>query len=134
MAVRKCLTPPKIGVDGMASTHSGPRVWNRMKAPGARSTSAPGRSQLTRVAVGASGSDSGNSACLRRRRPQQLHLGGRRRLVPVPAQVLEVVVLVVEVAQDVGAGPRDGRIPQPGPVQKEDDRSEHQHCLLYTSD
>ena len=46
IAGMKCFTPPKIGVDGTASSASGPRVCVARNAPGARSTSAPGRSQL----------------------------------------------------------------------------------------
>src|SRR5687768_12070904 len=64
----KCLTPPKIGVEGTDSTASGPSVCTSMNAPGARSTSEPGRNQLGRSVIGASVAPADETGAPRRRR------------------------------------------------------------------
>src|SRR3569623_1704528 len=73
----KCFTPPKMGVEGIAITAMGPRICTARKAPGARSTSAPGRSHEARgatttpvpAAPAHSLVSSGRASSSRRRRP-----------------------------------------------------------------
>ena len=48
MAGRKCFIPPKMGVLGRAKMATGPAMCTAKNTPGARSTSAPGRSQEAR--------------------------------------------------------------------------------------
>ena len=140
IAVMKCFTPPKIGVDGTASTASGPSVCTsqerarrpvdvfagaeparlrrrRRRAPRAvppGATGSPRRRRASTIAPTAASASvvtgtvnpvSTNGAG----RTNQLARRGRRRVVPVEAEVLEVVVLVLQVAVDVCARPRHRR-------------------------
>ena len=107
---------------GVAAPRLVPSADDRFAAPTPGESTCPPTASAS-VVTGTVKAVSTNGAVAR----SSLRAGRGRRVVPVEAEVLEVVVLVLEVAVDVRARPRDRRAPEPRPVRVEDERAEHQH-------